>query len=55
MLTKNQAAGQVAHTYIEEQAKRLRRERVAKARGTVVAVLAGLFVLAAILDSVGVF
>lgn len=55
MLTNRQAATQVAHTYVTEQAARLRRERAAKARGTIVAVAAGLFVLAAILDSVGVF
>lgn len=55
MLTKEQVAGTVAHTYISEHVKRKAAERRARIRNTVIVSAAVLFLFAAVLDSVGVF
>lgn len=55
MITNQQAARQVARTYISEQASRLARERRSRIRNAVVASAFVLFLALAVLDSVGVF
>jgi phosphoserine phosphatase len=55
MVTKQQAARQVARTYITDQAQRLASERRARIRNTIIVSAAVLFLFAAVLDSVGVF